>query len=435
MTYDVIVCGGGTAGAVAAIKAARLGAKTLVIEQNSGLGGTQTFAWVTPMMPNYLGPEQLCKGMNLEIQERHAQKVGPAEIEHGQVWYDPITLALVLEEMADEAGLHRLYNASLMGADTQEDGGFKRIATIHVFTKAGRLALQAAQYVDATGDADLVALAGGQTESGDSSGVNQPMTLRFTVANADLAAIRDFFGAHAQPSTERFVHVGFAEAKESPIAHLVQAAIQDGVLQPTDLGYFQFFTIHGRRGELAFNCPRLSGYSPLDPFDVSCALAEGRKAIARVHRFCKKYLPGFEASYISVIAPMIGNRESRRVVGEYVLTEEDHQHCRKFSDAIARNRYPIDIHLAKGGIELRKLPDDDYHEIPYRCLIPKGLENVLVAGRCLSATFAAQSSVRIQPVCRAMGEAAGAAAALCSQSGCSPRELPYSALRPHLALD
>ncbi|GIV01940.1 MAG: hypothetical protein KatS3mg015_0770 [Fimbriimonadales bacterium] len=435
MNYDVVVCGGGTAGAVAAIKAARLGAKTLVIEQNSGLGGTQTFAWVTPMMPNYLGGDQLCKGMNLEIQERHARRVGPAEVEHGQVWYDPITVALVLEEMADDAGLHRLYNTVLIGADVIQSGADRRIEAVRVATKKGPLAIQAAQFVDATGDADLITLAGGETESGDESGVNQPMTLRFTLARVNLAAVRDFFGEHAQPSTDRFVHVGFAEAKESPIAHLVRAAIEDGVLLPNDLGYFQFFTIHGRPGELAFNCPRLVGYDPLDPFDVSRAMAAGRKAIARVHEFCKRYLPGFEESYIGVIAPMIGNRESRRIVGEYVLTEEDHQQCRKFPDAIARNRYPIDIHLTKGGVELRKLPEDDYHEIPYRCLIPKGIANALVAGRCLSATFAAQSSVRIQPVCRAMGEAAGTAAALCAQKGCSPRELPYEELRPHLALD
>lgn len=433
--YDVIVCGGGTAGAVAAIKAARLGARTLVVEALSGLGGTQTFAWVTPMMPNYLGEDQLCRGMNLEIQQRHAARYGEGEVPNAQVWYDPIAVAAILEEMADEAGVVRLYNAMLASVSTSDSGDGVRIEEVVVQTKGGALHFTAKTFVDATGDADVVFLAGGETMSGDEHGVNQPMTLRFTVANVALREVIAFFGEHASPATERFLHVGFGEARRSPIEHLVAKAVADGVLREGDLGYFQFFTIHGRPGELAFNCPRLVGFDPLDPFSVSEALSAGRLAIQRVHRFVQSYIPGFERSYISVVAPMIGNRESRRVVGEYVLTEEDHQTARKFHDAIARNRYPIDIHLVGGGIELRALPKDDYHEIPYRCLVPKGIVNALVAGRCLSATFAAQSSARIQPVCRAMGEAAGAAAALCATSGIAPKDLEYATLRGYLDLD
>lgn len=433
--YDVIVCGGGTAGAVAAIKAARLGARTLVIEALSGLGGTQTFAWVTPMMPNYLGEEQLCRGMNLEIQERHAARYGDGDVPNAQVWYDPVAVSAILEEMADEAGVVRLYNAMLSSVATAKSDDGVRIQEVGAQTKAGALNFRARVFVDATGDADLIFLAGGETMSGDDHGVNQPMTLRFTVANVSLNAVIHYFGEHASPATDRFLHVGFAEAKQSPIADVVNRAIDAGVLDESDLGYFQFFTIHGRPGELAFNCPRLVGFDPLDPFSVSEALSAGRLAIHRVHRFLQRFIPGFERSYISVVAPMIGNRESRRVVGEYVLTEEDHQTARKFHDAIARNRYPIDIHLVGGGVELRALPANDYHEIPYRCLVPKGIVNALVAGRCLSATFAAQSSARIQPVCRAMGEAAGAAAALCAALGVAPKHLEYAALREHLDLD
>jgi hypothetical protein len=205
-------------------------------------------------------------------------------------------------------------------------------------------------------------------------------------------------------------------------------------LEADDLGYFQFFTVLGRPRELAFNCPRIVGFDPEDPFEVSRALAVGREKIFRIAEFCKRWVPGFEASYVSVVAPLMGIRESGRVVGDYVLTEDDHQRCRKFPDAVARNRYPIDIHLADGGVELRKLPPNDYHEIPYRCLLPVGLDNVLVAGRCLSASFVAQSSVRIQPVCRALGEAAGAAAALSVRSGVNPRDLPYDSLRAELDL-
>lgn len=433
--YDVIVCGGGTAGAVAAIKAARLGAKTLVVEALSGLGGTQTFAWVTPMMPNYLGDEQLCRGINLEIQQKHAERYGEGEIPHAQVWYDPIAISVILEEMADQAGVNRLYNTMLASVETSPADGDTKIDAAVVQTKAGTIRLHAKIFLDATGDADLIFLAGGETMSGDEHGFNQPMTLRFTVANVNLREVIAYFGEHASPATERFLHVGFAEATRSPIADAVARAVAKGVLKEGDLGYFQFFTIHGRPNELAFNCPRLTGFDPLDPFSVSKALTAGRLAIQRIHQFLQRYLPGFAESYVGVVAPMIGNRESRRVIGEYILTEEDHQTARKFPDPIARNRYPIDIHLASGGVELRALAKDDYHEIPYRCLVPKRIVNALVAGRCLSATFAAQSSARIQPVCRAMGEAAGAAAALCALHQVRPKDLDYAALREHLDLD
>ena len=130
---------------------------------------------------------------------------------------------------------------------------------------------------------------------------------------------------------------------------------------------------------------------------------------------------------------MMGIRESRRVVGEYCLTEQDHALARKFSDPIARNRYPVDIHLNK-GIRHETYPPGEFHDIPYRCLVAKGIKNLWVAGRCSSADFVAQSAIRIQPVCRAMGEAAGIAAALCHRHRMNGRDLPYDLLAPFLDL-
>jgi hypothetical protein len=428
--FDVIVCGGGTAGAAAAIKAGRLGARTLVIDQMNGLGGTQSMGWVTPMMPNYLGDEQLVGGINRDIQAQHAELSPQTDFANAQVWYNPVMLALALDRLAEEAEVTRLFGSFLVGAHTVG----QRIESIRVTCKGDSATkdLSAEIFIDATGDADLAHLAGAPTVSGDSSGVNQPMTLRFALGGVNISAVGGFFGDSAKPNTRDFLSVGFAEAKNSVIGNLVRRAIESKVLGEDDLGYFQFFTMLGRPGELAFNCPRIAGFDPLDSFSLSKATSQGREKIYRIFDFCKRFLPGFENSYISVVAPLMGIRESRRIVGKYILTEEDHQGCRKFEDAIARNRYPIDIHLASGGVELRKLPPDDYHEIPYRCLLPIGVSNLLVAGRCLSATFVAQSSVRIQPVCRAMGEASGAAAALCSKSGVLPGDLDYELLRPHL---
>ncbi|MGI8924915.1 MAG: FAD-dependent oxidoreductase [Fimbriimonadales bacterium] len=430
MEYDVIVCGGGTAGATAAIKACRLGAKTLVVEQMNGLGGTQSMGWVTPMMPNYLGDEQLVGGVNRDIQLEHAGLSPETNFPNAQVWYNPVILALALDRLADEAGVERLYGSFLVRAFMMNES----ITGIDVTAKGspGLLRLTAKVFIDATGDADLAFLAGAPTDSGDETGTNQPMTLRFAVGNVDIGKVGSFFGDDARPNMPDFLSVGFADAKASVIGEAVKDAIETGMLAQDDIGYFQFFTMLGRPRELAFNCPRITGFDPLDAFSLSKAMSVGREKIFRIHAFCKAYLPGLEDSYVSVVAPLMGIRESRRIVGRYVLTEEDHQSCRKFPDAIARNRYPIDIHLASGGVDLKKLPPDDYHEIPYRCLLPVGVSNLLVAGRCLSATFAAQSSVRIQPVCRAMGEAAGAAAALCARDGVAPGDLAYSLLRGQL---
>jgi len=190
----------------------------------------------------------------------------------------------------------------------------------------------------------------------------------------------------------------------------------------------------GRPGELAFNCPRIAGLSATDPWDLSKAQTIGRQKIRRIAKFFKTAVRGFENSYIGTIAPMVGIRESRRIVGDYTLTEEDYLTEARFPDAVARNSYPIDIHStkAKGGLVMKHLPPGHYHEIPYRCLLPVGLDNLLVAGRCLSATFAAQAAVRIQQNCRALGEAAGLAAALCLETNTMPRSIDTEELRKRL---
>lgn len=427
---DVVVCGGGTAGAAAAIKAGNMQAHTLVIDQMSALGGTQSMGWVTPMMPNYRQGKQLSRGLNITIQNLHAQLSPKTDFENAQVWYNPVALSLALDKLADEANVIRMYGAYISHVETQNN----QIESISCQTKSGLLKVKAKIFVDATGDADIAYLAGCPTVGGDEHGQHQPMTLRFTIGNVSTQACLEFFNEVAWPKNINFFSVGFAEAKDSMLSKLVAKAIHEQVLEEEDLGYFQFFTVLGRPRELAFNCPRLVGFDPLDPISLSKAYIEGRKKIFRIYHFCQKYLPGFQDSYVSVIAPLMGIRESRRIVGEYILTEQDHQECKKFEDVIARNRYPIDIHLASGGVTLKKLPDHDFHEIPYRCLIPKNIENLIVAGRCISATFAAQSSIRIQPVCRAMGEAAGAAAALCAQLRIKPSLLPYEKLHPHLDL-
>lgn len=426
--YDVIVCGGGTAGAAAGIAAARRGAKTLIVEQLGALGGTQTQGWVTPQMPNHLGSEKLSRGLNLEILERQGKLQPPGGLEHGDDWYDPVALALVLDRLAQDAGVQCLFNATVIGA-TSEGG---RVRTVEAAVRGGRVELEAGCFLDCTGDAELCALAGAELMGGDEEGAHQPMTLRFAMGNIDLDLLRLGAAEFLRINTPEYAECGYGEAKDGALGDRVREAIAQGVLEEDDLGYFQFFSVNGRPRELAFNTPRIAGLDPLDPFELSRAYQIGRAKIFRIAAFVRGWLPGCENAYVSAIAPLMGIRESRRVVGEYVLTEQDHADCRKFPDAIARNRYPVDIHLKK-GLDYRKFPAGEWHDIPYRSLVVKGFENLWVAGRCLSATFVAQSAVRIQPVCRAMGEAAGAAAALCAAKGCSAQQLPYEELR--LSLD
>lgn len=430
LDWDVIVVGGGTAGAAAAIAAGRQGAKALVVERLGSLGGTQSNGWVTPMMPNYVGLHKLSRGINRDIIKRQNTIQPPGNLDHGDEWYDPTLLALVLDRLTHEAGVTSLFDATLCGA--QRDG--RTLISINVATRGGVLKLRSKSFVDCTGDGELSAEAGAELMGGDETGTHQPMTLRFTIGGIDLERARLSLAPYLRLNTADYMEAGYGDAQDGPMAPLIQVAIGAGILASDDLGYFQFFTVNGRPGELAFNCPRISGLDPLDAFQLSRAYQVGREKIARIAAFMKASFEGFERSYISVIAPLMGIRESRRVVGEYVLTEEDHANCQKFDDVVARNRYPVDIHLKK-GIDYRKYPPGEWHDIPYRSIVVKGFDNLWVAGRCLSATFVAQSAVRIQPVCRALGEAAGTAAALCALGNIESQQLSYDRLRSFLDLE
>lgn len=431
LRYDVVVAGGGTAGVAAGIAAARLGARTLIVERYGSLGGTQSNGWVTPMMPNYLDDFKLNRGVNLEIVEAQAALQPPADgVLHGDVWYDPIALAGVLDEAVRLAGCQVLFDAVVVDADVES----RTVLSIDAMTRGGRLQIRGASFVDTTGDAELSRLAGAELMGGNEGGVHQPMTLRFTMGGLDLETLATSWPWLFRFNRNGHLEAGYMEAQDGSLGSFVAAAIERGILEPDDLGYFQVFTMNGRPGELAFNCPRIAGLDPLDPFELSEAYRVGRAKIARVAAFVRGWFPGCAGGYVSGIAPLMGIRESRRVVGEYVLTASDHASGVKFDDVIARNRYPVDIHL-KTGVDFRPYAPGEWHDVPYRSLVVRGFDNLWVAGRCLSADFVAQSAVRIQPVCRSMGEAAGYAAALCARSGHAAATLPYADLATHLDLE
>ena len=437
-TVDLLVVGGGTAGAVAAIAAGREGLKTLVVEQFGFLGGTQTGALVTPMMPNQINGQPLNGGIDMEINLRlNGMRESGVWKDGNRGWFNPEATKFVLEKMAGEAGAEILYYT--MFEDVVMDGN--AVAGAVVTNKAGRQAILAERTVDASGDGDVAFRSGAVFESGDpKTGLNQPFSVRFHIGNVDLprfAAFLRSLGRHdvmegAEGTEVMLIHTAMVWNKGWTLEPVFRQAVSDGVLEERDGNYFQAFSMAGRPGELAFNCPRISlDIDGTDPFHLSLAQVKGREIVQRYVTFCRRYLPGCEEAYLVFTAPMVGVRESRRIRGEYYLTTDDVLGAKKFPDAVGRNNYPLDIHRDADDekLTITRLPAGEYHEIPYRCLVPLKVENLLVAGRCFSASFEAQSSVRIQSNCRAMGEAAAVASALSLQHGIAPRAFDGVALR------
>ncbi|NPV81195.1 MAG: FAD-dependent oxidoreductase [Firmicutes bacterium] len=439
--YDVLIGGGGPAGVAAAVAAARNGAKTFLIEQLGFLGGSASGSLVTPLMLNRAGSDDLNRGILDEVKGRLASSLNEANDERGIAdpnWFDPEMLKFVLEELALESGVEILYHTFVADVVLENCD----LVGLILENKSGRQVVYGKVTVDATGDADIAVKSGVPFESGrPPHGTNQAMSLRFLMGNVNLARLSEFWTSiGGEPQSSGSLHIFMVWGRGSALEPIFRKAVEDGILDESDGDYFQAFSVPGRPGELAFNCPRISDkVNGADVFHLTQAQINGRKAIKRLIDFCRKYLPGCEKAYLVAVAPMVGVRESRRIIGEYVLTASDVLQARKFPDAIVRNAYPIDIHRARTseaasrdeatGCEYGNVPEGDYHEIPYRCLVPKGVDGLLVAGRCISATFEAQSSIRIQPNCYSLGQAAGTAAALSVNQNIKPRELDGIKLR------
>ncbi len=422
MSYqaDVIVVGGGSAGVAAAIASARGGTKTILIEKNGYLGGTATASLVTPMMPNQSKGQNLTQGIYQEVLDGLSQKYGGAErfSDNNPGWVNPELLKTYLDEVCTTAGVQVFFNLELIDVIRTGNTIEKAIG----FFNGEKIEFIAPFYSDASGTAELSHLAGVPMLSDPG---RQAMTLRFLMGGVNLMRLANWL-EEVDPEMKNsavFHHpnghwmVSTAHTLDGPgwvLRPYFEEGIAEGLITSAEAAYFQIFSVPGMPGVVSFNCPRIETDHPLDPLDpkdIQYAYMKGRQQITRLVQFCQAKLPGFEDSFLMQIASQMGIRESRRIQGKYVLTDEDILACRKFpEEAVAKSSYPIDIHQAspnadKGG--LQKLKDGDYYEIPLRCLEPVGIENMLVVGRCISASFVAQSSLRIQAVCWAMGESSG----------------------------
>lgn len=415
-SYDVIVIGGGTAGSAAAIASAMEGVRTLIVERNSYLGGTASGGQVTPMMHIGIDGRTGQSYINEVIKEKMAEEGYSADDKYGNDgWFNTEMIKFTLEDIFTEFNGDILYHTEFI--DTMVEGN--RITGILVHNKSGLQLINGNIFIDCTGDADAAFYSGVPCFTGDEVfHNNQAMSLRFMAGNIDILRLKRFLHEIGEPDILEYplVEIASVWGHVTPLNNVFKKAFENNDIKYNDGKYFQAFSVPGMPGVMSFNCPEIpSIYDTLNTTSVSTALRTGRKMIKRLHSFLKSYIPGFEESFIMSVAEMPGIRESRRIKGKYILSEKDYAGRVKFEDSIARTAYPIDIHglIDENKLGIKPMERGEYFEIPYRCLVTEEIENLIVAGRCISSTFIAQSSVRVQPTCRAMGEAAGIAAAYC----------------------
>ncbi|HHW58274.1 MAG TPA: FAD-dependent oxidoreductase [Clostridia bacterium] len=427
--YDVIVVGGGTAGSIAAIAAAREGAKILLIEKYGFLGGTATASQVTPMM-NVKIEGNPASSIDRKIRKRMIELGFGAKSPGGNDgWFNPEMLKFILEEMVLEQGGEILYDTQFVDAIVLEN----EIRGIIVHNREGTKVIEGKIFIDATGDAEVAHSAGAPCFVGsEKSGKNQAVSLRFMVGNVDLKRLQTFLKELGQEWGLNYplIEMAMIWDKGFALEKVFKKALEEGAIEYDDGRYFQAFSVPGMPGVMSFNCPEIPDvYNSLDGAKITYSYIKGRKMIKRLHNFLRKYVAGFEDSFILSVAPMIGIRESRRIKGEYVLTIEDYNNRSKFDDEIAKTAYPVDIHGEEEGEEVIPLRPGEYFEIPFRALIPQNIHNLLVVGRAISSTFTMQSSIRIQPTCRATGEAAGIAAAYAVKNNIGVRDVDGKIIR------
>lgn len=404
--YDLIVVGGGFAGVGAALAAAREGMKVLLIDRHNCLGGTAVGSLVNPFMPYWTtDPDTnekipLAGGIFAEIVDAMKQQ---GYMTNDADFFDE-GLKLVLNRMMLQAGIQLLFHSYLV--DAQAENGY--IQTVTVVNKSGKQTYFADYFIDATGDGDLAALCGCAWKLGrDKDQQCQPMSLCFRMAPVDTVLFK---------KEKPFLDQLFRQyQKEGKIKNILHGILAFGIAMPN---------------VLHLNSTRLIHKNPLDAMELTEAEIEGRELVFELYHFLKSHSAACKESQLIMTASEIGVRESRKIIGDYCLTQEDLLACRKFEDSICACNYDIDIHSPDGGGASHYFfAPGEYYTIPYRCLTPKGMNNMLVAGRCISSTHEAQASFRIMPVCCCLGQAAGTAASLAKNNRCDIRKISISELQ------
>lgn len=420
--FDVVIAGGGAAGSAAGIECAGAGLETLIIDKFGLMGGSAVNSLVVPMMPSYVD--------HLEVLNRVEKKLK----ENGNttrddyttmIWFSPQQLSRAFEELYTKDGGRVLFDSTLVDVIKEGDA----IRYLVVATLNGLSAIAADLFVDASGDAALSRFAGVPCDHGDENGNNQVSSLRFLIGGIDIEKYRDYvlsLGDEFSPLIKGyFFESAMVRDRGFKLEPIFREGIEEGMLEEEDLRYYQLFTVPDEPGVAAMNCPHIASLKDnTDAMARSRAMIEGHERIRRLCNFLKKKMPGFENSYLLQTAELLGVRESWRIRGQYILTEEDYTSQARFEDGLVKGDWYIDVHSSSKSLyHQNTYKHGDYYEIPYRSMVTDEISNLVVAGRCISATFLMQASVRIIPTCIDMGEMAGRA---CIES--KKQQLPLNRL-------
>ena len=434
---DVVVVGGGPAGMCAAIAAAREGVRVILIEQGGFCGGMATKGLVGPFMTCYdaKGETMIIRGLFKEIVERMVARgfaIHPEQVHGGTAFtswikighehvtpFEPEGLKIIIDEMLTEAGVKILYHTDFIHPVLDNN----TISGILVSSKRGLEIIKATVVIDCTGDGDVAYRSGVPYEMGNQElNLIQPATMFFHISNvnpdaveADIQAnIHNFY--RKDGVNYRSFHWRVTQARENG----------DWDLNRVSIGMFRM----PKPDEWCVNTSRIMGVNSTDNESLTNAELIGRQQVYKILHFLQKYVPGCENARIKSIASHIGIRESRHIQGDYRLTAEDLLNSKVPEDSILLAANSVDVHGRFGPTSNEYVPiKGKYYGVPYRCLIPKGIEQLLIAGRCVSADSTAAGAIRVMPPCMGMGEAAGVAAALSVKEGITVRRIDVQNLR------
>src|SRR6266478_1637461 len=419
--YDVAVLGGGPAGIAAAVAAARAGRRTLLIERYGFLGGMGTAAGVTNfcgLHANVFGEmHRVVRGIASDLLDR-IDRLGGLNAPHlilGKILaqaYDTAAYKIAADDLLLSHGVDILFHALGAGVVMHDA---RRINALMLETKAGRQAVRAGIFIDCSGDGDLASWAGARCEVGDNAGSMLYPSMMFRLNGIDPEKAGDAW---------RIIPALMEKAEAAGTHHFPRKA---AIVRPqsSQIEWRVNFTQLAREDGTAIN--------GLEPDDLTRGEIDGRRQAVEAFKFLRT-VPGFEKSYIVDLPPQLGIRETRRIVGGYMLSGEDVLGCASFDDSIGVNSWPMESHVAGDVIfTFPPIPESrGFNELPFRMLTPEGLDNLLVAGRCASMTHDGQSAARVSGACFAMGEAAGIAAALALGGNTIPRDIAVDKLQLQL---
>jgi len=447
--YDVVVVGGGCAGIAAATSAAKNGARTLLIEAGSMIGGELVTGLPVDGALNARG-EWIVGGVLKEVLDEHERLggyIGPVK-DWRLIWYvciDPETMKIAVSNVVRRAGVH-VWMYSFAEDVVMNQG---RISGVVVVNKRQRCLVRAKVFIDCSGDGDVAMLAGGEAMVSNELGEFQPLTMLFRMGGVDKRRLLDFCVEHPEnlavgesewmgseltprECAERLRQQGEAAVFIKGDGPLIQEGIRSGELSPTAL--IGIIPVSNERNEVSINTTRIANIDATDTRALSNAFGGLVDQAWSCIRFMQKRVPGFEKAYFAGLAHRIGIRETRRVVGDYILTRDDVFNARKRDDGIGKGSHHIDIH--QDGTKQVRIPvrHGGSYDMPYTMLVAKGLTNLYVAGRCMSADREAHGSARVMGPCMAQGEASGLGAVLsiASNDPGNLRSVPVRRLRDGL---